>query len=53
MRKLIDPFIAWLPSIFAITIANAQVDRYRVGTYFVQLIQGKQHKELKLVKLSD
>ena len=28
-------------------------DRYRPGTYFVRVIQGKQHKELKLVKLSD
>jgi len=28
-------------------------DRYRAGTYFVRVIQGKQHKELKLVKLSD
>jgi hypothetical protein len=27
--------------------------RYRPGTYFVRIIQGKQHKELKLVKLSD
>ena len=28
-------------------------DRYRPGAYFVRIIQGKQHKELKLVKLSD
>jgi hypothetical protein len=28
-------------------------DRYRPGTYFVRVLQGKQHKELKLVKLSD
>ena len=28
-------------------------DRYRAGTYFVRIIQGKQHKELKLVKISD
>ena len=28
-------------------------DRYRPGTYFVRIIQGKQHKELKLVKISD
>ena len=28
-------------------------DRYRAGTYFVRIIQGKEHKELKLVKLSD
>ena len=26
-------------------------DRYRPGTYFVRMIQGKQHKEIKLVKL--
>lgn len=28
-------------------------DRYNAGTYFVRIIQGKVHKELKLVKLSD
>lgn len=28
-------------------------DKYRSGTYFVRIIQGKQHKELKLVKISD
>ncbi len=28
-------------------------DRYRAGTCFVRIIQGKEHKELKLVKLSD
>jgi len=28
-------------------------DRYTAGTYFVRVIQGKQHKEIKLVKLSD
>ena len=28
-------------------------DYYRPGTYFVKIIQGKEHKELKLVKLSD
>ena len=27
-------------------------DRYRPGTYFVRVIQGKQHKEIKLVKLN-
>lgn len=26
---------------------------YRPGSYFVRIIQGKQHKELKLIKLSD
>jgi len=28
-------------------------DHYRPGTYFVKVIQGKEHKEIKLVKLSD
>jgi hypothetical protein len=28
-------------------------DRYRPGTYFVRIIQGKEHKEIKLVKLSE
>jgi len=28
-------------------------DRYSAGTYFVRVMQGKEHKELKLVKLSD
>jgi len=28
-------------------------DRYIPGTYFVRIIQGKEHKEIKLVKLSD
>jgi hypothetical protein len=28
-------------------------DRYKPGTYFVRVTQGKQHKEIKLVKLSD
>jgi hypothetical protein len=28
-------------------------DRYRPGTYFVRVIQGKQHKEIKLIKLLD
>lgn len=28
-------------------------DRYRPGTYFVRVMQGKQHKEIKLVKLPD
>jgi hypothetical protein len=28
-------------------------DRYRPGTYIIRVIQGKKHKELKLVKLSD
>lgn len=27
-------------------------DRYNPGTYFVRIIQGKEHKEIKLVKLS-
>jgi len=27
-------------------------DRYRPGTYFVRIIQGKEHKEIKLVKLN-
>jgi hypothetical protein len=28
-------------------------DRYRPGTYFVRIIQGKEHKEIKLIKISD
>jgi ribosomal protein S26 len=28
-------------------------DRYNPGTYFVRILQGKDHKEIKLVKLSD
>jgi type IX secretion system substrate protein len=28
-------------------------DRYNPGTYFVRIIRGKQHKEMKLVKLAD
>jgi hypothetical protein len=28
-------------------------DRYRAGTYFVSIINGKEHKEIKLIKLSD
>ncbi len=28
-------------------------DRYRPGTYLVRIIQGKQHKEQKLIKLSE
>ena len=28
-------------------------DRYNPGTYFVRIIQGKEHKEIKLIKLSD
>ena len=28
-------------------------DRYRSGTYFVRIIQGKEHKEIKLIKLSN
>lgn len=28
-------------------------DRYGPGTYYVRLLHGKQHKELKLIKLSD
>jgi hypothetical protein len=28
-------------------------DRYRAGTYFVKVIQGNLHKELKLVKIAD
>jgi len=37
-------------------IANSNIrfgDRYRPGTYFVRIMQGKEHKEIKLVKLSD
>ena len=36
--------------------ANSMIrfgDGYRSGTYFVRIIQGKQHTELKLIKLSD
>jgi uncharacterized delta-60 repeat protein len=36
--------------------ANSMVrfgDRYHAGTYFVRILQGKQHKEIKLIKLSD
>ena len=28
-------------------------DKYRPGSYFIRVIQGKEHKEIKLVKLSD
>ncbi len=28
-------------------------ERYRPGTYFVRIIQGKKHKEIKLIKLAD
>jgi len=28
-------------------------DRYRQGAYFVRIMQGKEHKEIKLIKLSD
>ena len=28
-------------------------DRYNSGTYFVRIMQGKEHKEIKLIKLSD
>jgi hypothetical protein len=28
-------------------------DRYKAGTYFIKIIQGKYHKELKLIKLTD
>lgn len=28
-------------------------DRYRAGIYFVKIIQGKEYKEIKLIKLSD
>jgi ribosomal protein S26 len=28
-------------------------EAYRPGTYFIRIIQGKEHKEIKLVKLSD
>lgn len=28
-------------------------DQYRSGTYFVKIIQGKEHKEIKLIKLPD
>ena len=36
--------------------ANSSIrfgDRYNAGTYFVRILQGKQHKEIKLIKLSD
>lgn len=36
--------------------ANSTVrfgDRYRSGTYFVRIMQGKEHKEIKLIKLAD
>ncbi len=36
--------------------ANSMIrfgDRYRPGTYFVRIIQGKEHKEIKLIKLTD
>ena len=36
--------------------ANSPVrfgDRYNPGTYFVRVLQGKEHKEIKLIKLSD
>jgi hypothetical protein len=28
-------------------------DRYKPGTYFVRILQGKEHKEIKLIKLSN
>jgi len=28
-------------------------DHYRPGTYFVRIMQGKEHKEIKLIKLAD
>jgi len=28
-------------------------DRYNAGTYFVRILQGKEHKEIKLIKISD
>ena len=28
-------------------------DKYRPGTYFVRIVQEKEHKEAKLIKLSD
>jgi hypothetical protein len=28
-------------------------DRYNSGTFFVRILQGKEHKEIKLIKLSD
>ena len=37
-------------------IANSLIrfgDRYNPGTYFVRILQGKEHKEIKLIKLSD
>ena len=36
--------------------ANSPVrfgDRYNPGTYFVRILQGKEHKEIKLIKLSN
>ena len=36
--------------------ANSSIrfgDRYNPGTYFIRILQGKEHKEIKLVKLSD
>jgi len=36
--------------------ANSMIrfgDRYNPGTYFVRILQGKEHKEIKLIKLSD
>ena len=28
-------------------------DRYKPGAYFVRIFQGKEHKEIKLIKLAD
>ena len=28
-------------------------DKYRPGSYFIRVVQGKEHKEIKLIKLSD
>jgi hypothetical protein len=28
-------------------------EKYRPGTYFVRIIQGQEHKEIKLIKLSE
>ena len=36
--------------------ANSPVrfgDRYNPGTYLVKILQGKEHKEIKLIKFSD
>jgi hypothetical protein len=36
--------------------ANSNIlfgDRYRPGTYYVRILKGKEHKEIKLIKLSD